>query len=111
MQNFKALQQPLLAELAMSWREERKKEKTFMPAAKGSARHPLRPINVFLNLRTNCAWGWAEARLTKNIAAQFHKCMSSCKSGRLLYLWYMSPLSVIDQSGNGTILTKYNING
>ena len=65
MQNFKTLQQPLMGELAMSRKKEEREKNaiysghlrlcqqqrthsartnTFMPAAKGSARTPLRPI-------------------------------------------------------------------
>ena len=57
MQKFEFLRQPLLGELAMSWKkeeEERKKKKkchlywppTFLPAAKVSARTPLGPIKM-----------------------------------------------------------------
>ena len=49
MQKLEFLQQPLLGEFAMSWKErEKKKEKkmppTFTPTAKGSAHTPLGPI-------------------------------------------------------------------
>ena len=58
MQKFEFLRQPLLGELAMSWREERKKEKNAIYSGqlrlclqpKGSARTPLGPITGWIGI-------------------------------------------------------------
>ena len=52
MQKFEFLRQPLLGELAMSRKKERREwPPTFMPAAKGSARTPLGPIKVLMRIK------------------------------------------------------------